>query len=149
MSAPHLACDCDESGDVTARLRLGYGQTRAFRTEKNVPNDLILLVGVHIVRILGNSRERNGHAASDALAHSLRKRMTELSVSNVFVPDIEIFRFEAAWETELALILELLCDFHDGETVQARQDADLPEFLTSIQGACVYLSHVIQYYCTF
>ena len=59
--------------------------------------------------------------------------MSEFSVGNVFVPDIEVSRLKAAGETELALILELLCDFHDGETIQARQHADLPEFLTSIK----------------
>ena len=57
--------------------------------------------------------------------------MSKLSVSNIFVPDIEVSRLKAAGETELALILELLCDFHGGETIQARQKADLPEFLTS------------------
>ena len=57
--------------------------------------------------------------------------MTELSVGDVFVPNIEVSRLKAAGESELALILELLCDFHGGETIQARQKADLPEFLTS------------------
>ena len=147
-SAPHLSCDCHESRDVTARLRLGYGQARAFRAEKNVRNHLIVLVGVHIVRILGDSRERNDHAASDALAEPFGKVAAELSVSNVFVPNIKVSRLKAARETELALILELLCDFHGGETIQARQHAVLPEFLTSMQGACIWFLYASCVYCT-
>ena len=148
-SASHLSCDCHESRDVTARLRLGYGQARALCAEKNVPNDLILLVGVHIVRILGDSRERNGHASCYSLRDPFRESAAELSVSNIFVPDIEVSRLKAAGETELALILELLCDFHGGETIQARQKADLAEFLTSMQGGtCVGGLYASCFYCT-